>query len=280
MIDAMRSLINTSIEQFKAPQTQLEALQRNRREPTPVEKTYAPNHAVEVTLSPQAQAILRALESNQVTAEQLQATGQQQEESQRQQEESAIALPDDSLAANRNLPAPEEALDRIIQQFGLPELSEEDAENARLLFRELQISLHNPAQEETAESLNTDVGLSPEEQMKVAALYAELDRLLGGTGVFFGADQAVQRLSADNQIRARELKENLGAILGRGGQGGNPTLGLTAPQEARIDAILQEIAQLYARAHDPQTGQRNDAIRRELSGEGAIASTGGASLQA
>ena len=280
MIDAMRSLINTSIEQFKAPQNQLEALQRNRKEPPAVEKTYTPNHAVEVTLSPQAQAILKALEANQVTAEQLQATGQQQEESQRQQEPTAIALPDDSAAANQNQVQPEEVLDQIIQQFGLPELSEEDAETARLLFREIQISLNSQSQDDTSETLASNVGLTPEEQMKVAALYAELDRLLGGTGVFFGGDQAVQRLSAENQIRARELRENLGAILGRAGQGGNPTLGLTAPQEARIDAILQEIAQLYARAQDGQAEPRSEAVRKGLGGDGAIASAGGASLQA
>ncbi|RED51484.1 hypothetical protein [Aestuariispira insulae] len=287
MIDAMRSLINTSVEQFRSPQIQPDPAETARAKPQQP-KTYAPNPAVEVTLSPQAQAILRALEANDITVEQLQAAGQKQQEATGQEDpgsdqisadDGAIALPDASRNDSQTLSL-EEQLNAIAEKFGLPEFDPDTAENLALLFREVQISLQPAEGAEAGVPVSgTDGMLAPLDRMKVAALYAELDRLLGSSGVFFGGDQNIQRLTAENQIRARELKASLNGALGAA-SGTDFPVGMTAPQEARIDAILREISQLYARANDPNADPRRQAVDAALGSAGAVAGTGGASLEA
>ena len=285
MIDAMRSLINTSIDQFRSPQIQPDQAEPARTRPPQV-KTYTPNPAVEVTLSPQAQAILKALEANDITPEQLQEAGLKQEQAARQQAGQApapdpadpdtISLPDDSGA--QPAASLEEKLNQIARELGLPEYEPDTAENLSLLFREVQISLQ-PAEGSEAGVPVTDGALSPLDQMKIASLYAELDRLLGGSGVFFGGDQMIQRLTAENQIRAKELKSTLEDTITRFAGAGFPAA-LTAPQEARVDAILREISQLSARASDQNADIRNRAVNAALGNNGAIAESGGANLDA
>ena len=286
MIDAMRSLINTSIEQFRSPQIQPDPAAAARARPLQ-EKTYTPNPAVEVTLSPQAQAILKALEANDITPEQLVAAGQKQEEAAQQRggqagtadgaASNAIALPDGSNAEPRDL---NQRLNAIAEQFGLPEFDPDTTESLSLLFREIQISLQPAEGGEAAVPVDSTGGmLSPLDQMKVASLYAELDRLLGGSGVFFGGDQMIQRMTAENQIRAKELKSALQDIISQAPGVTGPE-GLTAPQEARVDAILREISQLYARANDQNAESRRQAVDAALGNTGAIAESGGASLEA
>lgn len=265
MLEAMRSLLHTSVDSFRSPQVQPETQARPEKEPKQA-KTYTPNQAVEVTLSPKAQQLLRALENQDITVEQIQET-----------ERRRIAQIDQANAPLPNLDTVIDRVNQIAETFGLPEFDEEDGARIDRLFQEAQHSF-----KASEDSVTTDGGASnveqlpPQEQMKAAALYAELDRLLGGMGVFFGGDRLMERLATQQQPQAQEMKDHLAETLSPG----TPASQLTPAQESRIDAILREIDRLYARARDEQAGARRDALSMLLSGDGSVGETGGADMAA
>lgn len=267
MLEAMRSLLNTSIDSFVTPRVQPETQARPEKEPKQ-SKTYTPNQAVEVTLSPKAQQLLRALERQDITVDQIQET-----------ERRRIAQLEQASAPLPSLDTIVERLNKIADDFGLPEVSEEDTAQLDRLFKEAQHSFTA-----SDDQVSTDGGaaasdvnqLSPREQMKTAALYAELDRLLGNMGVFFGGDRLIERLPRTQQPQAQEMKGHLAETLSPG----TPTSQLTPAQESRIDAILREIDRIYARAQDGQADSRRDALGKLLSSDGTVVQTGGADLAA
>lgn len=269
MLEAMRSLLNTSIDSFTAPRVQPEVQARPEKEPRN-KKTYTPNQAVEITLSPKAQQLLRALERQDITVDQIQET-----------ERRRLSEIERANAPLPSLDVVIERLNNIAIAHGTPEFSEEDAAQLDRLFREVQDSFAGEDVVDIATSENagrTASGaqdLPPADRMKAAALFAELDRLLGGMGVFFGGDQLINRLAVQKQPQAQEMKSHLAATLSPG----TPASQLTPAQESRIDAILREIDRLYARASDGNADARRDALGKLLNG-GGIQQSGGADLAA
>lgn len=274
MLEAMRSLLHTSIDSFAAPRVQAETQARPEKEPKQA-KTYTPNQAVEVTLSPKAQQLLRALERQDITVDQIQET-ERRRLSQLEQ-------------ASNTLPALDTVIDRVNQvaeTFGTPEFSEDDTARLNDLFGEVRNSFTTEGGDNG--NVGEDMGdgqttgttavqdLPPQAQMKAAALFAELDRLLGGMGVFVGGDRMLERLSMQQQPQAREMRDHLAETLSPGTANNQ----LTPAQESRIDAILREIDRIYARAQDSQADARKDALAKLLSPDGAIQQPGGTDLAA
>lgn len=297
MIDAMRSFINTGMDALVAQQAQKVDRPEVVAKAPAVEKKIQPNNpAVEINLSPQAKALMKALE------ERRQAMGSDVgNDDQSNQQETQSAAEAEATRRDIRRPSVKMALDHILSQYGNPEYSAENTEKLDSLFLQLEQELQgfrqsaDAAKQETAvvdqntgyrKSLNTEIevgapmegadGLTAMERIKSAILYSELDRILGGAGVFFGGDQLSSQLEPQVSSRAMEAKQGMNEILA----GGPPKQSLTPSQEARIDAIYREIGNISTQAVDRQAHSRKQAVRNLIESNAGtrVTDAGNASL--
>ena len=226
MIEAMKSFLNASVNAFATPDSQRPELlpdnskQQQKKNP----KGFADSAAVEIRLSPQARALLEAMERGEIKLDEPQPEAR---------EKAVEVLPpeDPNLAILRRL-------EDFAAQYGEGLLSEEEAATADRLFNELALTLGRAGQ--PAGDGPRAGELSPADQLKAAVLFNELNRLLGGAGVFFGRDRATARLTAEAQERAQRLQSALDETVFAGQE-----IELSAPQQARMDAILRELDRIY-----------------------------------
>lgn len=297
MIDAMRSFINTGMDALVSQQTQrVDRPEIVAKAPAPEKKIQPNNPAVEINLSPQAKALMKALEERRQAVE---AGAGDPEQSEQQAAQRAT----DAEGARRDIrrPSVKMALDHILSQYGNPEYSADNTEKLDSLYLQLEQELEGFRQPREAakqdpvvvdentgyrKSLNTDLqigapmegadGLTSMERIKSAILYSELDRILGGAGVFFGGDQLSAQLEPQVSSRAMEAKQGMNEILA----GGTPKQPLTPSQEARIDAIYREISTIGSQAVDRQAHSRKQAVRNLIESNAGtrVVDAGNASL--
>lgn len=271
MLGAISSLLHSSVDAFRMQQAEMPEPQARHRDRQPKEeKTYTPNNAVEVTLSPQAQALLRALEEKNITMDDIQSVQKQQE---------ADAQPAETEQAAPALPAPETLnrnIETITDQIGAPEFDAETEQGLNRLFKELRATFGDQAgpRDEAIATDGADSGLTTTQQLKAVALFSELDRLLGNAGVYFGGDQLVSKMGNADGARVQGLKQQLTETIHQGRNTGT----LTPAQESRIDAIFREITRLFDGATDAGAAQRKAAIQTLLRSGDGIAGPGGAGL--
>ncbi|MTI10358.1 hypothetical protein [Curvivirga aplysinae] len=294
MIDGIRSFMNTGLGTLLTAQSQqsqkLEQAQAAARLAKQQEVKFKDNPAVEIRLSPQAQALMKAFEERKaaLAANGEEASGQ------------VINLADEFPYAGQEKrgevtrPAVSVALDRMLAQYGTPDYSAENQEKLDSLFLQLQQELgpirefnkmqeasqnqvvdentgyksslakmNEQGAEESAEvsqqhpALEGADGLTSMERIKSAILYSELDRILGGAGVYFGGDQVISQLDTTTQERVTEAKRDLTKIIT--GSANGPSL--TPGQEARVDEIYREISRIQTQAEDRNASNRKQAVR-------------------
>ena len=227
MIEAMKSFLSASANAFATPDLQRPEVQPDAgKDSRKNSRGYKDSAAVEIRLSPQARALMEAMERGEID---LDAKSRETAP-----EQDLVALEggdgDGGVFAE---------LQRFVDRVGDGLLSEEEAAEAQRLFEDLRLSLGR-AGAEAADGGEGGEGLSPAEQLKAAVLFNELNRLLGGAGVFFGRDRAMARLTAEAQERARALQAPLNETVF-----GGAAPELSAPQQARMDVILRELDRLY-----------------------------------
>ncbi len=301
MIDAMRSFIHTGLDAFQSQQSQQaqQALQLARANaaaapnPSIDKKINATNPAVEVNLSPQAQALMRALE------ERRQATGSESNMGNDQpQDRSAEQVSEAAQRRDIKRPSIKVAVDHILSQYGMPEYGAENQEKLDSLYLQVNQEMKDlraaskaqerpVVDEDTGYRRSTSIevgmpmegadGLTAMERIKSAILYSELDRILGGAGVFFGGDQITSELDVQIRDRAVEAKQGLSEMVA----GSTSTAQqITPAQEARMDAIYREIGMISNRAIDRHAADRRQAVRNLIESNAGtrIVDAGNASL--
>ncbi|WP_420548536.1 hypothetical protein [Curvivirga sp.] len=294
MIDGIRSFMNTGLGTLLTAQSQqtqkLEQAQAAARLAKQQEVKFQDNPAVEIRLSPQAQALMKAFEDRKAA---LAANG---EDASGQVINLAEEFPEAGQQKRGEVtrPAVSVALDRMLAQYGTPDYSAENQEQLDSLFLQLQQELgpireFNKMQEASQNQVvdeNTGYksslakmneqdaedgaeasqqhpalegadGLTSMERIKSAILYSELDRILGGAGVYFGGDQVISQLDTTTQERVTEAKRDLTKIIT--GSANGPSL--TPGQEARVDEIYREISRIQTQAEDRNASNRKQAVR-------------------
>ena len=316
MIDTMRSLLNSGMDTLLAAQAQqtnrAELTQAPVKKAAPKIETPKPSPAYEINLSPQARMLLQALEERRLNGEDTNSNQSSVNESKEKEKRSGIQRPSVSVALEHLLnqhgmpefsPENQEKLDQLFRSLeqeissfrnqnnnglgngGEGPTNEEGSAGAPLRVAPdagYRSSLDNlqPLENQVAPEVGAPIkgadGLTMMERMKSAILYSELDRILGGAGVYFGGDQMISQMDGEVGQRMTEAKTNLTGILANGQMQEQ----LTPAQEARLDAIFREIAAIQDQSRDRNTGARKAAILNliERNAGARVVDAGNASL--